>query len=231
MPAIHPLLAAAALAAALVAAAPVQATISSFDTDAEGWTTAFNGSEPVVWNAGGYIDVHDNTDDWAYLRAPASFHAAVAAGGSFSFDLRHEATEGESRNYGVRVALTGGGFTLIAEGDAPTDVWQTYVFHLAEGMGWRSFSDTQQDYNAGAPAADLPLLNTVLGHLDGVYIATDYTTGNRSNGRIDRSFIDNVQLLAAPVPEPGPWHLMLAGAAMLAGVLKVDSRRSTQQQR
>lgn len=199
------------LAAAVAAVAPAQAMTSSFDTGADGWTAAFNGDEPVVWNAAGFIDVHDNTDDWAYLGAPAGFLAPIAAGGSFRFELRHEASEGESRNYGVRVALTGAGTTLIAELDAPTDFWTTYVFHLTEGAGWRSFGNTQQDYHGGAPEADLTLLNAVLGNLSGVYIATDYTNGNRGNGRIDRTFIDNVQLLAAPVPEPQPWAMLAAG--------------------
>jgi len=217
------------LAAAVAAVAPAQAMTSSFDTGADGWTAAFNGDEPVVWNAAGFIDVHDNTDDWAYLGAPAGFLAPIAAGGSFRFELRHEASEGESRNYGVRVALTGAGTTLIAELDAPTDFWTTYVFHLTEGAGWRSFGNTQQDDHGGAPEADLTLLNAVLGNLSGVYIATDYTNGNRGNGRIDRTFIDNVQLLAAPVPEPDTWHMLLAGAAMLAGVLKVDSRSGARQ--
>ena len=47
------------------------------------------------------------------------------------------------------------------------------------------------------------------------------------HGRSGR--IDNVQLLAAPVPEPDTWHMLLAGAAMLAGVLKVDGRRGARQ--
>ncbi len=199
------------LAAVVATCVPAQAMTSTFHTGAEGWTTDSNGDEPVVWNDGGFIDVHDKTDDWAYLKAPASFLAPIAAGGTFSFDLRHEASEGESRNYGVRVALTGAGTTLIAELDAPTDSWMPYVFHLTEGTGWRSFGSTQQDYHAGAPEADLALLNAVLGNLSGVYIATDYTNGNRGNGRIDRSFIDNVQLLAAPVPEPQPWAMLAAG--------------------
>ena len=217
------------LAAALAAGAPAHAMTSTFTTGDEGWTTDFNGDEPVAWNDVGFIDVHDKTNDWAYLKAPASFLAPIAAGGSFRFDLRHEAGEGEGRNYGVRVALSGAGTTLIAELDPPTDVWTTYVFPLTEGAGWRSFGSTQQDYHAGAPPADLALLNTVLGGLSGVYIATDYTNGNRGNDRIDRTFIDNVQLLAAPVPEPDTWHMLLAGAAMLAGVLKVDGRRGARQ--
>ena len=189
------------LAAVLAVGAPAHAMTSTFTTGDEGWTTDFNGDEPVAWNDVGFIDVHDKTNDWAYLKAPASFLAPIAAGGSFRFDLRHEAGEGEGRNYGVRVALSGAGTTLIAELDPPTDVWTTYVFHLTEGAGWRSFDSPQRDY----------------------------TNGNRGNFRIDRTFIDNVQLLAAPVPEPDTWHMLLAGAAMLAGVLKVDGRRGARQ--
>lgn len=217
------------LAAVLAVGAPAHAMTSTFTTGDEGWTTDSNGNEPVVWNDIGFIDVHDKTNDWAYLKAPASFLAPIAAGGSFRFDLRHEVGEGEGRNYGVRVALSGAGTTLIAELDPPTDAWTTYVFPLTEGAGWRSFDSPQRDYTNQASLADLALLNAVLGNLSGVYIATDYTNGNRGNGRIDRTFIDNVQLLAAPVPEPDTWHMLLAGAAMLAGVLKVDGRRSVRQ--
>lgn len=217
------------LAAVLAVGAPAHAMTSTFTTGDEGWTTDSNGNEPVVWNDIGFIDVHDKTNDWAYLKAPASFLAPIAAGGSFRFDLRHEVGEGEGRNYGVRVALSGAGTTLIAALDTPTDVWTTYVFPLTEGAGWRSFDSPQRDYTNQASLADLALLNTVLGDLSGVYIATDYTNGNRDNFRIDRTFIDNVQLLAAPVPEPDTWHMLLAGAAMLAGVLKVDGRRGARQ--
>lgn len=199
------------IAAAAVACAPVWATTSTFTTGDEGWTTAFNGIETVVWNDAGFIDVQDRTDEWAYLKAPDSFHAPIAAGGTFSFDLWHQAGEAESRDYGVRVALTSGSTVLIAEADAPTDFPLNYVFNLTPDAGWRKFGSTQQDYTSGAEAADLAMLNSVLGNLDGVYIATDYTNGNRGNGRIDRTFIDNVQLLAAPVPEPQPWAMLAAG--------------------
>lgn len=200
------------LAAAVMTGPAAQAATSSFDTDAEGWTSVFNGSSATVDWADGAISAVDITDGWAYLRAPASYLAAITPGGSFSFDLRHEVTGTRPRDYGVRVALTSGSTTVIAEAAAPTSGWLRYSFALAEGAGWRSFSDNQQNYSSSAPLASQATLAAVLADLRSVDIATDYTDANLGNGLgIDRTYIDNVQLLAAPVPEPGSWGLMAAG--------------------
>jgi PEP-CTERM motif len=206
------------LSTALMAGSAAHAATSSFAADAEGWTSAFNGGQPVVW-ADGAISVDDKVDEWAYLKAPVSFHEPIAAGGAFSFDLRHAYT-GLAPAYGVRVALTSGSTTLITEGAVPTDQWKRYSFALAEGAGWRSFSSTQLDYNTNAPLATLATLNAVLAKLDGVYIATDYTNGNIGNGRgLDRSFIDNVAL-TAPVPEPQTWAMLAAGLLALGWIAR-----------
>jgi hypothetical protein len=60
--------------------------------------SAYNGGEPVVW-VDGAIRVDDNTTEWAYLQAPVAFLAPIATGGSFSFDLWHQATEPKSGSY------------------------------------------------------------------------------------------------------------------------------------
>ena len=205
------------LSTALLAGSAAHAATSSFASDAEGWVSAFNGGQPVVW-ADGAISVDDNIDQWAYLQAPASFHAPIAAGGAFSFDLRHVFT-GLAAAYGVRVALTSGSTTLIAEAAIPTDQWQRYSFALTEAAGWRSFSNTQQSYSNLAPLATLATLNAVLADLDGVYIATDYTNGNILNGQLDRSFIDNVAL-TGPVPEPQTWAMLAAGLVALGWIAR-----------
>ena len=208
------------LAAALLASSTTQAASSSFNADAEGWTAEGNGNATVDW-ADGAISMLDVTEGWAYLQAPDSYRAPVAAGGSFSFDLRHEATGTQPRAYGVRVALTSGSTTLIAEAAKPTADWVRYDFALAPSAGWRSFSDLQQRYEDTAPEATLETLTTVLGALTGVYIAADYTDANAFNGLgIDRTFIDNVQLLAAPVPEAEPWAMLAAGLAALGWLAK-----------
>ncbi len=201
------------LSTALLAGSAAHAATSSFDAGAEGWISVNNDNQPVVWTDFA-IRVDDKSDGWAYLQAPVSFLSPVAAGGVFSFDLRH-AYDGLAPAYGVRAALTGGGFTLIAEAAIPSSAWTRYSFALAEGAGWRSFSDTQQPYRNNAPLASLATLTTVLANLTGVYIATDYTDGNIGNGRgLDRTFIDNVAL-TAPVPEPQTWAMFAAGLAAL----------------
>ena len=211
---LYRLITSAALAA--LAATPALAATSSFDTDSEGWISAFNGAEPVMWAAGA-IDLRDSNDAWSYLQAPVSYLLPIGVGGSFSFDLRHVTDGVYARNYGVRVALAGNGTTLIAELAPPTDAWLHYSFSLAEGAGWRVFGDTQQNYSTAAPLASLATLGAVLGSLSGVYISTDYTNGTLGNGHVDRSFVDNVAL-PGPVPEPGSWVLMLGGLAALGGL-------------
>lgn len=201
------------LSTALLAGSAAHAATSSFAAGADGWVSANNDSQPVVW-ADGAISVDDKSNGWGYLQAPAKFLDPVAAGGVFSFDLRH-VYDGLAPAYGVRVALTGAGTTLIAEATIPTTTWTPYSFALAEGAGWRIFSDTQQPYSTSASLASLSTLSAVLANLTGVFIAADYTDGNLSNGQgLDRTFIDNVAL-TAPVPEPQTWAMLAAGLVAL----------------
>lgn len=203
------------LAATLCAGSALAAS-SSFNTDAEGWVSAFNGGQPVEWLAGS-IAVNDKVDSWAYLQAPAAYLAPMPVGASLGFDLRHEFTGSFSREWGGRVALVGAGLTLIAEQAIPANDWQRYSFELVAGAasGWRIFSNTPQSYSNAAPLASTQQMANVLAALQGVYIATDYTRGTLQQGQIDRTGLDNVSLLAAPVPEPGVWLLMLGGLAAL----------------
>ena len=197
----------------------------TFDSDAEGWTSFGNGAAGPVWessggNPGGYISQLDSDDGWGYLAAPAAYLAPIVSGGQMSFSLRHTYNRG-SLNYGVRVALVGGGLTLISEQAVPTGDWRNYVFTLDAAGGWRIHSDTQQSYSAANSAPTVAQFDAVLGGLSRVLVAADYTNYNTLTGPtdVDLTQLDNFQL-SAPVPEPTTWALMAMGLMLTLPVLR-----------
>lgn len=197
----------------------------SFDAGAEGWSSFGNDGVQPVWadvggNPGGYISQMDSSNSWGYLSAPAAYLAPIASGGQMSFSLRHSFNRGAVA-YGVRVALVGGGLTLISEQATPTTSWVDHVFTLNAAGGWRIHSDTQQSYNAGNSAPTVAQFDAVLGALSQVLVAADYTDYNTLTGAtdIDETLLDNFQL-SAPVPEPGTWALMAAGLMLMAPALR-----------
>ena len=204
--------------------------VSEFATGLEGWTQFQNSGSGFDWvasggNPAGHLGVTDNTDDWAYVQAPAMFLAPALYNGTFSFDLKHDNLQqpaGFPGIFNVRVGIEGAGLTLINEAGLPTLNWQTYAFQLNEsaGAGWRKFSNLSQNYSTAAPLASLAEMQAVLSGLSRLVIATDYTLASTNSGvpEIDRTYIDNVRL--STVPEPSA--LALLG---IAGVLGLTDRR------
>ena len=194
-------------------------TVSSgFDSGLNGWGQTFNDNGSAnVWvasggNPGGYLQSDDSIDGWGYVVAPAAFLSAGAgSGSSLSFDLRTVSPAGEPAAFGVRVAFVGAGLNFINQTVVPTTAWANYGFSFVASTGWRLVSELNQNYDAGGTVPTAAQFAVGLAGLSGLYIAADYTDGNTANGRLDRTEIDNVVLIA--VPE------LPRAASMLAGLL------------
>lgn len=223
-----------ALAVVMAGTAAQAAVISTFDTDADGWTPFQNAGSSVVYSAtggnpDGHISIDDVSADWAYLQAPSKFLAPAAYGGALSFDLRHfnGSPTAFPTLYKVRVGLEGAGFSLIAEATVPTTAWTSYLFELTEVAGWRLFSNLSQNYSSGAPAPTAAQMQDILANLTRLVIATDYSDACIAcSGAIDRTYIDNVSIDTAvpPVPLPAALPMLVAGTGLL-GVIGWRRRR------
>lgn len=209
------LLGMAVLPACLLVSAPAAADVnvlasSTFDTDAEGWST-LNDATGFGWlpsggNPGGSIGATDvGTGQTWYYVAPAAFlgDRSAALGGSLTYELRQAVTTGPFDNSDI--LMTGGGLTLSYEFDYnPGTDWTAYAVDLAPSAGWRVGSRTGD----AASAADFA---TVLGDLTALHIRGEY----RNVASSDNSRLDNVFLVAGPVPEPATLAMMAGGLALL----------------
>lgn len=182
---------------------PLIATAASFDTGAEGWTTA-NGTQTWVaagGNSGGWLQIEDldgNTD--ITITAPASWLGNWSAylGGTLSFDAKN--TNGISSDWPGfgSVSITGPGGTVqmdfIAAGQPPADgQWHRYSVTLSPAAGWNGAS-----------------LSAVLANVTSLTLNGEYHAGPG-----ELLGIDNLQVTA--VPEPASAALLLGGLGLLAG--------------
>jgi alkaline phosphatase D len=204
-----------ALAAGLMLTAAARADVtilasSTFDNDAEGWTT-LNDARNFAWtasggNPGGSIGAADmGTGETWYYVAPAKFlgDQSAAFGGTLSYEIRQAVTSSPFDNSDV--LLVGGGLTLSYEFDTnPGTAWTPYAVDLVPSAGWRAGSRT-------GPEAEAADFQTVLADLDALYIRGEYRNGASS----DNSRLDNVFLAAAPVPEPETIALLAAGLGLV----------------
>lgn len=222
------------IALALVAGPGTAAAVSTFNSDAEGWTSVgFQNvanyplfptvvtTSGVDYNAagghpGGYISKADPDGNWQYFSAPASFLAnqSAAVGQNLTFDELILNTFGQPAldPQGPLVAISAGATTLVYGGADSTPAisgagWNSLAVPLVAGS-WRIGTPT------GAVATSAQF-NSVMSSLTGLYILSDFWTGSGGNGEIVG--LDNVNLPVAvsAVAEPSTVLSLLAGGVLL----------------
>ena len=184
--------------------------VSTFDTDADGWTaellSSTNHNNPPInkgpaplydytsgGNPGGYIgsfDIDDVTEP--HFVAPAKYLGNKSAyfGGVISFDIKDNLypTEG---NYD-EVELIGNGHTLFYDNWSPNfipypaNTWTNWVIPLAPAPGWRLDS-----YDTNAPLATAADFLLVLSNLQELNVSIDLASGD------DYGCMDNFRLAPA----------------------------------
>ncbi len=196
-----------ALCAGLSGAATAQ--VSSFDTDAEGWTT-LNDATGFTWtgslgNPAGAIRARDLRQGahW-FFAAPTMYLGDRSAvyGGTLDWDILGIVGNHTSASVGADVMLTGGGLEIGIELNVlPLNSgWTSWSALLDESAGWSMVSSLSSG-GLLATAVTEADLRTVLGSLDGLYIRGEYTSGS------DSTALDNVNL----VPAPGAAALLALG--------------------
>ncbi|MEM0984411.1 MAG: laminin B domain-containing protein [Planctomycetota bacterium] len=204
---------AAALAAtAFTAGAQVTST---FDTDADGWSTINDtssfGFDALVGNpAGSIVGVDRASGAIWYFAAPSKFlgNQSAALGGTLSWDILGLTGSQSLGGTNADVFLSSGGTLIgIDLGFNPnTTDFTNYSVDLSFDAGWEFVSSTNGNTNGNA--VDAATFASVLANLDGLFIRGEYTTGS------DSSALDNVVLTPAP-----------AGAMAFAGVGLLAARR------
>jgi hypothetical protein len=195
-----------ALAGALTAGSAHAALVSSFDANAQGWTS--NPPEgaltfsPAGGNTGGYIQILDTGQGDMIALAPVSWRGDLSAllGGVFSFDALNVNSQSVApSNFGV-VTITGtaGSVTRALAGPgSPLDDGQ-----------WHSFSAALTSALWGAN------LSAVLANVTSVSINTEFHAG-----ATEIAGLDNIAMSGPfiALPTPGSAALLLLGmAGMLA---------------
>jgi hypothetical protein len=186
-------------------ALPLHAAISTFDTDAEGWTAQGDVEGPLTWSAtggnpGGHAVIDDRTTGGVtYFVAPQVFlgNQSAALGTDLTFDLMQIYPGSPNQFDSSDVVLQGGGLTLAFDTpDNPSNgSWTSYAVRL-EAPGWKLNS------LSGAQATPEQFA-TVLSNLTALRIRAEYQTG------ADIGHLDNVAL----VPEPATWAMLGVGLA------------------
>jgi len=185
------------LAVLAALAGQVQAVVSTFDVDDEGWMTAhvqiIDGGGvadtptgvtyyPTGGNPGGYIFSYDQ-HNWNYFVAPSKFldDHTYAFGGELSFETY--TTQSDGVQYASAV-LMGGGLALYRNDAPPGTAWTHLAYRLDSSGGWLR--------PGGAAATDAEIA-TVLANVTGLFVQGDWHTGGDEIG------LDNVTITPEPV--------------------------------
>lgn len=211
----------------LLAAPSLGAVVSTFDTDAQGWTTLTADSataglpvqvtaaavfQPTGGNPGGFISFLDPDGFDSLFRAPASFlgNQTSVLGGSLSFDT---ITDQAIDYNGPDVVIKGNGTVLVYDVAPPvgTGIWSHVSVSLAPSANWHLNS-------SGGPAANLADFQSALGAVSELWVTAEY-----HNGTTEITGLDNVTLTA--IPEPGAMLLTMSCGGI--GVLSLRIPRNS----
>ncbi len=221
----HPKIIATALFSAVLSASAHAGPIlvsSTFDSDTDGWTAivtnasstwAVQGVASAIFDSdgspGGSLRVTDPDSWWSYFVAPSRFlgNKSAAFGGTLSFDSRY-VTPADRYDNEADVVLKGAGLTLVRDVTSSLPGSWTHYEVALSGGAWRVNSTF-----SGAVATDAQIL-AVLTNLDAMWI-----NGEHFSPVKEVIALDNV-VLAAPVPEPETYAMMLAGLGMLGAIAR-----------
>lgn len=190
--------------------------ISTFDTDADGWTmVTFAAGGPynvsptniggLTWqstggNPDGYIERTDVEGGAMMFRAPNKFHGdqSVMLGGTITFDIQ---SDYDDRTVDSNVVIKGNGLTLVGQFTNPV-----------QDAGWFSrgvvldAANFRKNTQGGAAVSGAELLSA-LSNVSDLFIGGEMHTGFPA----ETTGIDNVKLEA--VPEPASMILLASGVA------------------
>lgn len=159
---------------------------STFDTDAEGWSTDKDARD-FEWraeggNPGGHVHAIDiGTGQYWRFAAPPAYLGDKSPyyGGSISYDMRQTLAVGSVINQ-PDIRLIGGGVTIEYRfGVAPSGEWSGFSAVVAAGEGWTRDDEpaTEQD------------IRDALGALTELSIRGEYRVGSDS-AALDNVFFD-----------------------------------------
>lgn len=203
-----------AFASLLALSGFAHAQVSTFSTNDEGWTvTSFNNpaandfgimsSSGVDYhatggNGGGYISKTDPDSGDFYFIAPLAFLGNKSSATTLTYDINYV---GNADYQTFDVVLVGTSKKLIYRANpdiVPNANWSSITVSLSPASTWLN--------GVGGPAATASDFNEVLSNLTGLYIKGEYT-----NGVVETTGIDNVNL----VPEPTSMAVLGLGALAL----------------
>ena len=203
------------------------AIVSDFSTGNDGWKvvsfenlTTDNFSIKATYtpdfhssggNPGGFISTTDQDNGDLTFSAPDKFLGNVSGATGLSYDLIYPV--GDINYQPTDVILMGNGETLLFKSNpdiVPGPSWTGVNLDFVPSAEWHVGTSS----GALATATDF---SNVLGHLTGLFIRGEFTTGV-----VETPGLDNVSLegVSAPVPEP---HSM--AIVVLAGVTVVMFQR------
>ncbi len=207
-------------------------TVSTFDTDTNGWTvgeffSSAGSAAPTLvpsgGNPGGFIRTIDVFGFNAY-QAPSAFlgDQSAAYGGTLSLDM--QVLSNDDINYPM-VVIGDGATTLQFRTTPPGTTWTSYAVPLLASGGWE-IADGTGSPRTGTAVSEAQLL-AVLTNLAFLKLDADWLTGP------DQVDLDNVALCTSsgcdvnpPTAVPEPASLTLLGL----GLAGMGARRCRQRQ-